>query len=210
MEYGFSLIIGYLAGSIPAAYLILKKTRGIDITAAGSGNVGAMNAYEVTDSKFLGILVLIVDAIKGFLSVFIPLLIFPNEFTPAAIGLLAAVFSHCYNPWLDFKGGRGLATAAGGAIFIFPMMLLIWLILWAIVFFLKKDIHFGNIAASVLSIFVIFNLSSLAYKYTNPKAESVSEIVVFTAALLILILIRHIEPLKDLLKNPKFMYRKRR
>lgn len=57
MEYIFSFLIGYLSGSIPTAYLILKKVKGIDITIAGSGNVGAMNSFEVTKSKWLGFLV---------------------------------------------------------------------------------------------------------------------------------------------------------
>ena len=67
MEYLLSSIIGYLFGSIPTAYLLLKRTRGIDITNAGTGNVGAMNSYEVTNSKSIGIIVLLIDFLKGMI-----------------------------------------------------------------------------------------------------------------------------------------------
>jgi acyl phosphate:glycerol-3-phosphate acyltransferase len=210
MEYSISLITGYLIGSIPFAYLILKKARGIDITQTGTGNVGAMNSYEVTNSKALGLLVLVLDLLKGFLSIYIPSVFFPGEFSASAVSLLAAVFSHCFNPWLQFKGGRGLATAAGGILFIFPLLLVIWIILWTIIYLWKRDIHLGNLAATLLSLFLTYNLAPIAYKYTYPKVQSVPELVVFATGLFILILIRHIDPLKELIRNPKILYRKRR
>jgi len=115
MEYNISLILGYLIGSIPFAYLIMKKSLGIDITETGTGNVGAMNSYEVSNSRIIGIIVLVLDAAKGVAAAYIPMLFFPGEFTLSALALLGAVFAHCYNPWINFKGGRGLATSAGGA-----------------------------------------------------------------------------------------------
>jgi acyl phosphate:glycerol-3-phosphate acyltransferase len=173
MEYSVSIIIGYFIGSLPAAYLLLKRTKGVDITTSGTGNVGAMNAYEVTNSRLLGILVLIFDALKGVLSVLVPLWIFPFEFSVAAIGLLGAVFSHCFNPWLGFKGGRGLAASAGGIAVILPYLLIVWLVLWMIIYYWRKNIHFANILTSVLSLFLTYNLASTAYKYTYPRAESI-------------------------------------
>jgi acyl phosphate:glycerol-3-phosphate acyltransferase len=210
MEYSLSLIIGYLIGSIPAAYLLIKKTKGVDITNSGSGNVGALNAYEVTNSRGLGVAVLIIDAIKGLLAVYIPLMIFPIEFSVAATGLLGAVFSHCFNPWLNFKGGRGLATSAAGIAIMLPYLLVVWLILWAINYFWKKDIHFANIFTTILTLFLTLNLAPIAFKYTYPRAESVFELVLFTVALFLLILIKHIDPLRELIKNPQFLLRKRR
>jgi acyl phosphate:glycerol-3-phosphate acyltransferase len=210
MEYSLSLIIGYLIGSIPAAYLLTKKTKGLDITNEGSGNVGAMNTYEVTNSRTLGITVLVIDALKGLLSVLIPLWIFPAEFSIAAIGLMGAVFSHCYNPWIDFKGGRGLATSAGGIAIILPHLLIIWLIFWVILYMWRKNIHFANILTSVLTLFLSLNVSFIAYNYTYPRAESVFEFVLFITGIFLLILIRHIDPLRELIKNPRFLLGKRR
>jgi len=60
MEYLLSSVIGYLLGSIPTAYIFLQKVKGLDITKEGSGNVGAMNSFEVSNSKFVGISVLFI------------------------------------------------------------------------------------------------------------------------------------------------------
>lgn len=208
MEYLVSSISGYLLGSIPTAYILLKKTKGIDITKSGSGNVGAMNSYEITNSKSTGIIVLIIDALKGFLSVFLLTFLFPNNFGYPAIALIFAVLSHCFNPWLNFKGGRGLATAAGGAIFIFPFMLAAWLLLWAIIYIMKKDILVANIAATILSLMVSFASSNIAIKYSYPMPESISVLMIFTSSILIIIFIKHIDPLKEILRDKNFLVKR--
>lgn len=202
MEYLLSIIIGYIFGSFPTAYVILKK-RGINITEAGSGNVGAMNSYEVTNSKSIGVLVLIIDFLKGFLSVYVVGLIYPNIFVFQGISLVFAIFSHCYNPWINFNGGRGLATAAGGVVLIFYPLLFIWLILWAITYLLKKNIHISNIASTILSLLIVFNNSELAAKYSSPKASSSETPILIVTMGLLLILIKHIEPLKEIIEEFK-------
>ncbi|MFO7447179.1 MAG: glycerol-3-phosphate acyltransferase [Ignavibacteriaceae bacterium] len=204
MEYLISAIIGYLLGSIPAAYLVMKKSAGIDISSAGSGNVGAMNSYEVSNSKIIGMLVLLLDALKGLLSVYIPLLIFGQIFIFPALSLLFAVLSHCYNPWLDFKGGRGLAAAAGGTILLFPILPVLWILLWLIIYFVKKDIIFSNIWAIIMTLLIIFTSANIAFKYTFPRAESMSAMILFSAGILIIIFNRHLKPLKELLHNKDF------
>ena len=148
MEYLISSIIGYLLGSFPSAYILLKKTRGTDITNEGSGNVGAMNSFEITNSKLIGFSVFFIDFLKGACSGFIPVLLFPDKFIYPALALLFAVFSHCYNPWIKFKGGRGLATAAGGAAVIFPFLLVVWAVLWVIFYVMRKDILLANISST--------------------------------------------------------------
>lgn len=203
MEYLLSSIIGYLLGSFPTAYLFLKQSKGIDITEKGSGNVGAMNSFEVTNSKLIGISVFLVDFLKGVGSVLIPTLIFPNEFVYPAISLFFAVFSHCYNPWLQFKGGRGLSTAAGGAALLFPFLLAVWAVLWVIFYLMKKDIIFANISSTVFSMLIVFGTSEIAVKYAFPKPESISELIVVSVAVLILIFIKHIEPLKEFISEQK-------
>ncbi|MCW9094791.1 MAG: glycerol-3-phosphate acyltransferase [Ignavibacteriaceae bacterium] len=80
MEYLFSSLIGYLFGSFPSAYLLVKKASGVDITKVGSGNVGAYNSLEVTKSKFIGISVFLLDFIKGVTAVLIPILFFPSAY----------------------------------------------------------------------------------------------------------------------------------
>jgi len=203
MEYLISSSIGFLLGSIPSAYLIVKKTKGINILDSGSGNAGAYNSYEVSNSKIIGLLVLLADAVKGTLSVLVPILIYPDIFITAGLSLLFAVFAHCYNPWLGFRGGRGLATAAGGAILILPFLLLVWIILWVIIYLMKKDISLSNIAATIMALLILFNTSDMAVKYTFLVPENQSILVILTTAILMIIFIKHIDPLKELISKVK-------
>ena len=201
MEYLLSAIIGYFFGSIPSAYLILKKKKGIDITSAGTGNVGAMNSYEVTNSKSIGLLVLFLDFIKAVIPVLIILLFLESSFLMASISVLFAIFSHCFNPWLEFKGGRGLATAAGGSAIIFPFLLIAWILFWALVYLIKKDIHIGNIFATALSLLTVLGLPNYLIHYAYPQPVLVNELLLFTSGGLLIIFIKHIEPLKEIISN---------
>ena len=203
MEYLLSSLLGYLLGSIPTAYIFLRRTKGLDITKTGSGNVGAMNSFEVTNSKVIGISVFLIDFIKGILSVVIPALIFPDNYLFPALGLLFAVFSHCYNPWIKFKGGRGLATAAGGAAIIFPYLLVVWAVLWVIFFIMRKDILLANITATVFSLLVLFGTSNIAVKYTFPSSPGIDLLLMVSSSILIIIFIKHIDPLKELIEIQK-------
>ena len=204
MEYLISSLIGYLLGSFPSAYLLVKKASGIDVTKEGSGNVGAFNSLTITKSKLVGISVFLLDFIKGAASVLITLLIFPNVFIYPALALLFAVFSHCFNPWLRFKGGRGLATAAGGAVIIFPFLLVVWCILWVIFYVMRKDIILANFTATIFSLLIVFGTTRIAIKYAYPQPENISSMVIVCSAILIVISIKHFEPLIEyyiVLKN---------
>jgi acyl phosphate:glycerol-3-phosphate acyltransferase len=201
MSYLLSAVIGYLFGSIPTAYLLIKKAKGIDIRNEGSGNVGAYNSFDVSKSKLVGISVLLIDLLKGIASVLIIKFIFPGSFTLPALSLFFAVFSHCYNPWIGFDGGRGLATAAGGALFIIPLLPIVWLILFFVFYALKKDILFANIIAIIMTILVVFSLIKIETKYSFPNPEDESSLVLFSTSILVLIFIKHVEPLKELLQK---------
>ena len=203
-----SSLIGFVFGSFPTAFLLLKKYKNLDITSEGSGNVGAMNALTVTKSKFIGIAVLLIDALKGLLSVYLVLLFLPIDFVYPAIALLFAVFSHCFNPWLKFKGGRGLATAAGGTALLFPFLLVLWLAVWAVSYLVKKDIIFANIWATVMSLVIVFSSVKLAYKYTFPQPESTASLILFSTSLMLIIFVKHIDPLKDLINDKKLFSKK--
>ena len=198
MYYLLSAIIGYLLGSIPTGYLILKK-QGINIMTSGSGNVGAMNTFDITNSKVTGLLVFFIDAIKGLLSVYTPLLLFPFGFGYPAIALLFAILSHCYSPWIKFKGGRGLATSLGGTILIAPFIPALWLLTWILIYLIKRDILLGNILATILALLIILTFPDSVYKFSFPKAESISSLMFFSTSLLIIIFIKHIDPLMELL-----------
>ncbi|MEG8947062.1 glycerol-3-phosphate acyltransferase [Rosettibacter firmus] len=197
MSYIFSALIGIIIGSFPTAYLILKKIKNIDITKAGTGNVGAMNSFEVTQSRTLGLLVFIIDFLKGFLTVYIVKNLFGNEFSIIMISLIGAVFSHCFSFWIKFRGGRGLATAAGGASLLSLPILGIWILLWLISYAFRRNIHFGNFSATLLTGALSFSSSEIMNKYTNPSANSNLEFSILVSLMLLIILIKHIKPIKE-------------
>jgi len=201
MEYLLSSLIGYLFGSIPTAYLLLKKTKGIDITTSGTGNVGAMNSYEVTNSKTIGIIVLIIDFLKGLIPAIIVLYFFESSFLIASLSVLFAIFSHCFNPWLGFKGGRGLATAAGGNAVIFSFLPVAWIVSWILVYLIKKDIHIANIFATILSLISVLTFHRYIIQFAYPQPVLVNELLLFTSAGLLIIFIKHIEPLQEIISN---------
>lgn len=203
MNYLYSALIGYLLGSFPTAYLLIKKSHGIDITKNGSGNVGAMNSYEVSKSKRIGLLVFLIDALKGFLSSLLAYYLFGETFLIAITALTASVFAHCYSPWLKFKGGRGLATAAGGSFFISLPVLIVWGLNWLAIYLFSKNIHLGNFMATIFTAIGAFTFPQLLIKYSFIPPASTNEFSLTVAILMFIIFTKHILPMGDFLKSNK-------
>ena len=99
-----ALGLGYLLGSIPFAYLLARRHRGIDLRMAGSGNVGAANLLRNTTKK-IGVSAMALDVGKGIASVLVARQIDPGTTGPAVAGI-AAVLGHIYPVWLGFRGER--------------------------------------------------------------------------------------------------------
>ena len=145
----------YFLGSIPAGYLV-ARARGIDIRAVGSGNIGATNAFRIL-GKPAGILVLVVDGLKGFaacawLADFIIQLfaVAPEqtEYLRIVAGI-CAVMGHNFTCWLKFRGGKGIATSAGVYFALAPLAAGIALGTWIIALALGRYVSVASIAASV-------------------------------------------------------------
>jgi glycerol-3-phosphate acyltransferase PlsY len=157
----------YLLGSIPCGFLA-AKARGIDIRMAGSGNIGATNAMRVLGVP-LGILVLLLDAFKGYAAcAFLPPFIF-NSLAPHFSGFVAtfqtepadlqarlrilagifAVLGHNYTCWLKFKGGKGIATTAGVYVALAPGPLLIALVVFVLAVAVTRYMSVGSIAGAI-------------------------------------------------------------
>ena len=113
--------------------------------------------------------------------------------------LVFAVFSHCYNPWIKFRGGRGLATSLGGTLLIAPFIPAIWLSVWVLIYLIKRDILLGNITATICAILLTLIFPEQVSKFAFPKADSISTLMFFTTTILIIISIKHIDPLMELL-----------
>lgn len=203
MEYFITAIFAYFVGSFPTAFIILKKIRNVDITKLGSGNVGALNSYEVSNSKLIGILVLIIDAFKGFIIVFFAKQFVADTFLVGAVALIFGVAGHSFSPWLKFKGGRGLATAAGGSLILAPVILILWLVFWLLAFLFRKNVHFGNITATILTGLLAFSSSDILNKYSIPASVDDIDYSVSILILMTIIFIKHIQPLKEYLSEQK-------
>jgi len=162
-----SLIVSYLIGSFPTAYIFGRLFRGIDIRQHGSGNVGATNAFRVL-GKAPGILVLIIDIIKGLLVTVLISNLFglKGDFFRVIIGI-SAVAGHNWTVFLNFKGGRGVATSIGvllGLAIKIPALRLVFILTvvsWILVLLISGFISLASMVASfLLPIFtVIFNQS---------------------------------------------------
>ena len=201
MKLLLSVLIGYLLGSIPTAYILLKKRSGIDITKTGSGNVGALNSFEVSKSKSVGATVLIIDLLKGLLSVIIVKMFISDLFIYQMSALCAAVFAHSFSPWIKFKGGRGLATAAGGALALSIPILLIWILIWSFSMLIKKNVHIANFSATMLTIISAIIFPSQMNSFTYPPAINNIEFTILVSIMLIIILVKHIDPMTKLIRN---------
>jgi len=116
----------YLIGSIPTAFLVVKKVTGKDIRDIGSGNVGATNTARAVGKK-LGAMVLVLDAIKGALPVLLAGLLFPGEHARLlqAIAGGMAIVGHMFPVWLGFAGGKGVASTLGVFFTLEPWCMLI-------------------------------------------------------------------------------------
>ncbi|GJQ63250.1 MAG: hypothetical protein SCALA702_23030 [Melioribacteraceae bacterium] len=203
VEYIIIFLYSFLLGTIPTAWLVMKKARNMDITKEGSGNVGAMNSYEVSGSKMIGVIVFIVDFLKGLTAVFITSLLFEENFIFSAISMNAVVLGHCFNPWLGFRGGRGLASAAGSTAIFSPLILLLWGIFWVIGYIFKKSIHFGNITATFLTGILAYTSADILNKYTSPSSQDETLFGIFFGILMLIVIVKHIGPILDWLKLNK-------
>ena len=149
---------GYLVGSIPTAYLFVLLKWGRDVRQAGSNKVGAYNAYDVSQSKSTGIIVGILDGLKGFLVALTAGQILGGGFWLQAVALLGTIIGHNYPVWLQFRGGRGLASAAGGLCAIGISYTLVWSAVWYAAFRSSKQIIAANLAAIMASPFILLVL----------------------------------------------------
>jgi len=151
------LVLAYVAGSIPAAYIAGKVTRGIDLRQHGSGNLGATNVYRVLGAK-VAVVVLLFDAAKGA----VPVLWFPRLIVPPvseagtltlwAIGFgVAAIIGHVRPVFLLWKGGgKGVATASGVFGALAPAAIGIALLVWPGVLIISGYMSLASLAGAVV------------------------------------------------------------
>jgi glycerol-3-phosphate acyltransferase PlsY len=156
-------VFGFLSGSIPFGYLI-ASAKGMDIRKMGSGNIGAANAIRVLGIGW-GIVVGVLDVIKGVLPAYLALQFSP---LPGIVGA-AAVLGHIFSPWLRFKGGKGVATTFAVFLVLTPFPALSAFGIWVVLF-----LTVGYV--SIASIFSITALPALIFLWGrfNPEISVIS------------------------------------
>ena len=160
-------LISYLVGSIPTAYIFGRVLKGIDIRKEGSGNVGATNAFRVL-GKTAGIIVLIIDVLKGLVCVLVVGRLLTGVDLPVS-GIVARIIlgficicGHNWTVFLQFKGGKGVATTLGvliGLGIIVPGLgkaLLLAVMIWMITFASFRTVSISSIVSSICFPIFVF------------------------------------------------------
>ncbi len=166
LEICLAAVIAYLIGSIPTGYLIVKAKTGKDIRTVGSGSTGATNVKRVLGKNYFFI-VMILDALKGALPVVLAKLFATTGLSVGLIPVVAAVaviIGHSKSVFLQFKGGKSVASGVGTIIALNWMAGLIIAAVWGVITYTTKYVSVGSIIALLLSPFVMYFLHSpLAY-----------------------------------------------
>jgi glycerol-3-phosphate acyltransferase PlsY len=205
LEFGsktiLTFIIFYLIGSFPTGYLFVRTIFSKDLTREGSGNVGTLNALKVSGSKLTGILVLIIDFLKGAVPVLLLVLVFNDNIIKVYLSSIFLILGHNYPVWLKFKGGRGLAASAGIFAVLNYWVLVSWCLIWLGYFLFKRNVLMSNFFATLLlPLFAIvldrFNLHS-TIKFLNHTDYNF--FVVFVICISLLVLFNHVEVLSKIL-----------
>jgi len=157
-----TLALAYLLGSIPFGYLLVLLFRKQDIRETGSGNIGATNVAR-SGAKFLGILTLLLDLLKGFVAVRIAHHLSPgtpgHPSTLMMAAAVVAVLGHVYPVWLGFKGGKGVASALGVFLAFAPWAGLASFTLFVLLVWITRYVSLASILASaVIPIFAMLTV----------------------------------------------------
>lgn len=204
------IVVAYLIGSIPTGYLF-GKAKGVDIRTKGSNNIGATNTARVLGKKYF-LLVTFLDAIKGFIFVFLfRFNILPHEWcllSPILYGIFA-VLGHVFPIFLKFKGGKAVATGTGVALGYSPIICLIGILAFIIIYFSTKIVSLGSIvgASSVLlsSVFLsILKKDILLNLYETPTTKIWPLnlwFVIGVAIIVFIIIIKHKTNINRLVHN---------
>jgi glycerol-3-phosphate acyltransferase PlsY len=172
----FSILIGYLLGSIPFSYFVARAFGVKDLRTVGSGNVGATNVWR-TAGHFPGVLALLGDVLKAAAAVIIASLLVPAsdgaEYFKLASGL-AAVVGHIFPLFLHFKGGKGVNTALGAMLVLLPGESLLALLIFVITVVISKYISLGSMIAGVGFFIIIWLEYFLGLAYVHPVYLPVS------------------------------------
>ena len=189
-----TLIFAFLCGSIPVGYLVVKKTKGVDIRKYGSGNIGSTNVRRIAGRK-ASVVTQIGDILKGAIPVTVALILgrvysLPiGDDTFACAAALAAILGHDFTPFLRFQGGKGVNTSLGGFIVIATFPTLIAAAVYLVVRISTRIVSLSSISAAI-----VLPIAALGFGMASP-------VIVCSAIAGLLLVVRHKSNIARLLKG---------
>jgi acyl phosphate:glycerol-3-phosphate acyltransferase len=202
------VILSYLAGSIPNSIIVSKLVKGIDIREHGSGNAGGTNVFRILGWKW-GVLVILLDALKGALAVILIARLYLDSFPFANITPfddftlvqiicgIAAVIGHIWTVFAGFRGGKGIATALGFLLTLITVDMLLALVVFSLTVYISRYISLGSIFAA-LSVPLILIIRENVFGVDIPGYGTILPFVVVTV---LLVLYTHRKNIQRLLEG---------
>ncbi len=181
------ILLAYLCGSFPTGVL-LAKARGVDLRKVGSGNIGATNVGRALGRRW-GVVVLIIDAAKGFLPVWVAKLLGQSSWVLAAVGL-AALLGHSFSVFLRFSGGKSVATSLGAALAMSPLAALGCFAIYVLLVAVLRISSVGSMVGVLAFPLLVWLLGPRLPAY-----------YAFGIAAALLVIIRHAENIKRLFRG---------
>ena len=165
MDYVYAILIGYMCGSIPTAYWLGKFVYRLNIFEHGSKNMGATNVFRVLGKK-PGMFTLMIDIVKGMAPVLIVRHIFPENPPAAFAAAAAALTGHTLSFWVNFKGGKGVATGLGVFLALASKASLCSLMLFLTALVISRMVSLGSILGAAALPFFIYYFEELGPIYS--------------------------------------------
>ena len=192
-------IFSYLLGSIPFGYILVRAFKGEDVRQSGSGNIGATNVSRTSAS--LGVVTLVLDALKGIAAVMLARSLFPGRAGLLAWAALFAIVGHMFPVWLKFRGGKGVATGVGAFALLVPKTVLVTVAIFVGVVLLFRYISLGSIVA-----FLLFPLLAWGMNRGQITSETIELMIVASA----LVVLKHHGNIRRLLAGTEGRFQMRR
>ena len=201
------LILSFIIGSIPFGLVIVKISGYGDIRKIGSGNIGTTNVLR-TGNKLIAALTLILDISKSFIIIYLAQINFKPIIAEEllitlllSLGLLS-ILGHMFSPFLLFKGGKGIATAAGILLFLSWPCALLTLLVWLVFTTIFKTSSLGALTASISAPLFFWSLKEIVNTGLLPNSLRISNIEIYIVLIIvILIWIKHIPNIKRIIKG---------
>ena len=193
LTYLLIFAMAYLLGSISFSYILIKKFHNKDLRNEGSGNLGMLNSYEASKDKVLTFAILMLDMTKAIYCIaLVNLLFYESYLIGTIIAGIGIILGHNWNIFLRFRGGRGLAPAAGISMVVNFYPLIIWLASWTISKAFTKNIHISNCISSILTIAILWiSPSDLIFSFDSWESITPDALRILFTAINILIILSH-------------------